>query len=118
MTIPHDEDIQKRLLDLLKHSFDGTMHCNDVYSSLAKQFPELSDDEKSVPYQTSLSKWSNRVQFARLHCVNKELLYSAKAGPAKGRGFWTITEKGREHKFDDKPRIKQIRANPTDIDSL
>ena len=91
--IPHDEDIIHELLTLLDRARDGTMHCNEVYVDLAKSFPELSEDDLIVPYRNSKSLWANRVQFARLHCVQRGHILSEKAG--RGRSLWTITEKGR-----------------------
>ena len=93
MAIPHDHIIKLSLLELLHKAPNGTMHCNDVYKALAEQFPKLTKDELTLPYRTSLSKWANRVQWARQHLVEEGLLLRPHAG--KGRGYWTISESGR-----------------------
>ena len=98
MTIPHDDIIQLKLLELLDRTPDGTMHCNDVYSALATQFPELTEEEISAPYQSSLSKWANRVQWARQHLVEKGWLLRPYSG--EGPGYWTISAKGRKALHD------------------
>ncbi|HKZ70364.1 MAG TPA: winged helix-turn-helix domain-containing protein [Anaerolineales bacterium] len=97
MSIPHDDDIQLELLKLFNKAFSGTMHCNDIYDELAKLFPELTEDELNEPYENSASKWANRVQFARLHCVQADYIYVARDEHAQGWGYWTITEEGRKH---------------------
>jgi len=93
MTLPHDEDIQTELLRLLSKAPKGRMHCQEVYVVLAKHFPKLTKDETTVPYKNSVSHWANRVQFARQHLVTKGwLLHTTMSG---GRGYWAISEKGR-----------------------
>ena len=94
MALPHDESIQIQLLRLLAGATHGRMHCNDVYRILAKYFPMLTRAECEDPYQSSLSHWANRVQFARLHLVNRGLILRPYAGA--GRGYWEISAKGRE----------------------
>jgi hypothetical protein len=94
MTIPHDEDIKFELLELLDNATDGTMHCNDVYDRLAAKFPELTRVELEEPYRNSKSKWANRVQFARQHCSDEGHIF--KFANSRGRGYWTITEAGRQ----------------------
>jgi len=93
MSIPHDLDITIEMLRLLSKAPGGRMHCNDVYDSLARFFPQLSHDEKTIPYQNSKSKWANVVQFARLHCVLMGFIYRPDEGVS--RGYWKITEAGR-----------------------
>lgn len=93
MTIPHDDIIQVKLLEVLDKASNGTMHCNDVYSELARQFPMLTREELTVPYQTSLSKWANRVQWAREHLAKQGFILRPNAG--QGRGYWTISQAGR-----------------------
>lgn len=94
MAIPHDDDIMRELLKMLSMAPNYTMHCHDVYRELAKKFSELTYDDTNVPYRHSFSKWANRVQFARLHCVQYGYIYSARAAQSKDRGYWTITDKG------------------------
>ena len=93
MALPHDESIQTELLRLLSTAENGRMHCQDVYVTLARQFPRLTKDEKTVPYRNSVSHWANRVQFARQHLVTKGwFLHSSMSG---GRGYWAVSKKGR-----------------------
>lgn len=69
------------------------MHCQEIYVALADQFPHLSADEVGAPYRNSLSHWANRVQFARLHLIEKGWLHPL---PESGRrGYWRITDEGR-----------------------
>ena len=95
MALPNDEIIVGKLLSLLYQQQDGTLHCQTVYEELAKNFPCLTIEETQKPYKCSKSHWANRVQFARLHCVNSGYILNEKNG--RGRGFWTITKQGRQH---------------------
>lgn len=95
MSIPHDDVIQAKLLLLLDSAKDGAMHCQDVYRILAEQFPELTKSELSDPYKSSVSKWANRVQFARLHLVVQGFILNPDSG--HGRGYWVISNKGRDY---------------------
>lgn len=68
-----------------------------AYDRLAQLHPELTLDERTQPYRNAVSKWANRVQFARLHLANRGLLYRAGVGPNAGRGYWVITPRGEEN---------------------
>jgi hypothetical protein len=92
MALPHDEEIQIELLRLLADALHGRMHCQDIYQVLARRFPCLTEDEKTVPYRNSVSHWANRVQFARLHLVDRGWLLHASMN---GRAVWAISDKGR-----------------------
>lgn len=96
MAIPDDDVIQRELLSLLSSSPNGRLHVHKVYEELAKLHPELTHQEKNEKYENSLSKWANRVQFARLHLVQRKLMYRASAGPNPAHGVWIITEEGRK----------------------
>jgi hypothetical protein len=96
MSIPHDDVIKNELLSLLASSTDGRLHVHKIYKELAKLHPELTEQEKYDRYRNSLSKWANRVQFARLHLVAHGMIYRAGAGPRAAHGEWIITEKGRK----------------------
>jgi len=67
------------------------MKADIVYSKMENLYAKLTLEEKNVPYRNSASKFANRVQFARLHLVNKGLLYDAKQNT---RGYWKLTPKG------------------------
>lgn len=90
--LPHDQEIQIELLNLLASAPGGRLHCQDVYSTLAQSFPRLTDDEMTAPYERSLSLWANRVQWARQHLLDQGLLipYSE-----DNRSYWTISPEGR-----------------------
>jgi len=92
MALPHDEEIQAELLRLLADASHGRMHCQDIYEELARRFPYLTEDEKNVPYRNSVSHWANRVQFARLHLVDKGWLLHASMN---GRAVWAVSDNGR-----------------------
>lgn len=90
--LPHDEDIQVELLNLLARAPGGRMHCQDVYAMLAQSFPNLTDDELTVPYRHSVSHWANRVQFARQHLIERGWLV---AHSEDERSYWKISMAGR-----------------------
>ena len=96
MSIPHDDLIKKELISLLASAPDGRMDVQKIYEKLAKLHPELTEQEKYDRYRHSLSKWANRVQFARLHLVNQGMIHRAGAGHRAANGVWIITEKGRK----------------------
>lgn len=96
VTIPHDQDIQDALIEHLFNSPDRRSHAQECYSALAQRFPALTSAEVDEPYRSSVSKWANRVQFARLHLVNQGYLYRATAGPSPSRGVWILTAAGVE----------------------
>jgi predicted HNH restriction endonuclease len=67
-----------------------------IYDELAKLHPELTRQELNDPYRNSKSLWANRVQFARLHLVQRRLLYTDGDGTNPSRGDWIITDAGRK----------------------
>jgi len=108
MALPNDEDIQTALLRLLARAPEGRMHCQDVYRVLATEFPNLTRREMNDPYRSSVSHWANRVQFARLHMVNKGWILRPATGG--GRGYWTISPQGRKALDDLKALGKRLLA--------
>jgi len=92
MALPHDEEIQAELLRLLADAPLGRMHCQEIYETLARRFPCLTEDEKTEPYRNSVSHWANRVQFARLHLVDKGWFLHASMN---NRAVWVISDNGR-----------------------
>jgi restriction endonuclease Mrr len=98
MTIPHDDIIKYSLLKLLDNALNGTMHCNDVYKELAKEFPMLTHSELNDPYRSSLSHWANRVQWAREHLAKQGYILRPRNGAM--RSYWSITESGQRALHD------------------
>lgn len=94
MSIPHDSIIKEELLLFLLSEPDMRAPTSRAYDKLARLHPELTDDEKHAPYQRSVSKWANSVQFARLHLVEEGLLYRADACSRAPRGWWALTPSG------------------------
>jgi hypothetical protein len=95
MAIPHDNDIKRELLLLLNQVPDGTLPVSKIYDQLANNFPELTDNDQHQPYRNSKNLWANRVQFARLHLVQRGYIFDAKEG--RGFGLWTITQSGQQY---------------------
>jgi predicted HNH restriction endonuclease len=94
MAIPDDNIIQQELLALIAAKPNKRVHASTAYDELAPLHPELTHQELTERYQNSVSKWANRVQFARLHLVNKGLLYRANEGPNASPGYWALTPTG------------------------
>jgi hypothetical protein len=108
MALPSDTQIQWQLMSLLASVPDGQMHCRDVYTALAARFPTLTVDELTVPYGSSISHWANRVQFARLHLVNKGWLLRPHSGD--GRGYWKVSAEGRKAFADECVALEALLA--------
>ena len=96
MSIPDDDTIQRELLSLIAGSPERRVLAAAAYEQLAQLHPELTHEERTQRYRNSVSKWANRVQFARLHLANRGLLYRAGVGPSAAHGYWVITPKGEE----------------------
>jgi hypothetical protein len=108
MALPHDEVLQLELMDLLMSAPEGQMHCRDVYQILATRFPALTNEELTVPYRNSISHWANRVQFARLHLVEKRWLLRRYAGD--GPGYWKVSAEGRKALVDLRSATEALLA--------
>ena len=107
MGIPHDHDIQQQLVRYLAGRPGHRAHAQECYSALEPLFPDLTHDETTLRYQTSVSKWANAVQFARLHLVNDGLIYRAGDGPLASKGVWILTPDGvraAEHGLPERRR--------------
>jgi len=94
MVIPHDRDIKLQLVKYLASRPDRRAHAQSCYAALEPLFPQLTNEEVTLRYQTSVSKWANAVQFARLHLVNEGLIYRAGEGPNPSKGVWILTPEG------------------------
>jgi restriction endonuclease Mrr len=91
--IPHDDEIQGELISYLLDRPGHRASASQCYEALAERFPSLTWDELHLKYQNSVSKWANRVQFARLHLVQSGHLYRAGEGPTPSPGVWILTPK-------------------------
>lgn len=96
MAIPDDDTIQRELLSLIASRLEKRVLAAAAYEQLAQLHPELTHEERTQRYRNSVSKWANRVQFARLHLANRGFLYRAGFGPNASPGYWIITPKGEE----------------------
>lgn len=94
MVLPHDDELQDALVDYLFQSPDYRAHAQECYSALEERFPQLSPEEVNERYRSSVSKWANRVQFARLHLVHGGYIHAAKVGPSLAHGVWILTPLG------------------------
>jgi len=89
MAIPSEKDIELPLLKELVAA-GGEAKPSELYNKVAKNFPQLtSADQKLRHPRSGLPIWSNRVQWARQHLVNKGEI------DASTRGIWRITYKGK-----------------------
>ena len=88
MAIPSSQQIESDLLQLLRNIPDSRMYCADVYTRLAERYPLLTDEEVTVPYRNSRSKFANDVQWAVQHLRQAGLLASVYEA---GRGYWQLT---------------------------
>lgn len=91
--IPHDDEIKQELIAYLRIRPGGRGSAAQCYEAVAERFPSLTWVELNVKYRNSVSKWANRVQFARLHLVESGHLYRAGEGPMPSRGVWILTPK-------------------------
>lgn len=93
--IPHDDEIKSELVEYLSKRPGHRASAAQCYEALSGQFPALTWDEVNVKYQNSVSKWANRVQFARLHLVQSGYIYRAGEGPDPSPGVWILTPKAQ-----------------------
>ncbi len=89
MAIPSEKDIELPLLQEIE-TVGGEARPSDLYDRVARHFPQLTsaDQEERHP-RSGILIWTNRVQWARQHLVNKGEI------DASTRGIWKITERGR-----------------------
>ena len=89
MAIPSEKDIELPLLQELE-AVGGEARPGELYGRVAKHFPHLtSADQKARHPKSGILIWTNRVQWARQHLVNKGEI------DASVYGIWKITERGR-----------------------
>lgn len=89
MAIPSEKDIELPLLQELE-AVGGEARPGELYDRVAKHFPHLTPaDQKARHPKSGIIIWTNRVQWARQHLVNKGEI------DASVYGIWKITERGR-----------------------
>ena len=89
MSIPSEKDIEVPLLKELE-AVGGKAKPSELYDKVAKHFPNLTSDDLQAKHpRTGIPIWTNRVQWARQHLVNRGQI------DASVRGVWRITEEGR-----------------------
>jgi restriction system protein len=89
MSIPSEKYIEMPLLQEIEAA-GGEARPSALYDKVAKHFPSLTANDQQARHPgTGIPIWSNRVQWARQHLVNKGEV------DASTRGIWRITEKGR-----------------------
>ncbi|HXE41994.1 MAG TPA: winged helix-turn-helix domain-containing protein, partial [Candidatus Baltobacteraceae bacterium] len=91
MSFPTQKEIEIPLLHVLE-KLGGEAKPQQIYTNVAKFFPQLTKDDKEerLPSSPSTFKWRNLVQWTRQNLVN--------TGEIDGStvGLWKITEKGRQ----------------------
>jgi restriction system protein len=88
MAIPSEKDIELPLLQELE-AVGGEAKPKTLYDKVAKHFPQLTANDKKARHPKSgITIWTNRVQWARQHLVNKGEI------DASTYGVWKITERG------------------------
>lgn len=89
MAIPSEKDIEFPLLQELE-AVGGKAKPKTLYDKVAEHFTQLTTADKKARHPKSGMKiWTNRVQWARQHLVNKGEI------DASTYGIWKITERGR-----------------------
>jgi restriction system protein len=88
MALPRLADVQLALLRALV-ALGGQAPSSKVYPQVTKQFPDLTPEQLAEGLPSGGNRWTNRIQWVRLHLVQKGEMGSA------GHGIWAITDKGR-----------------------
>jgi restriction system protein len=88
VALPRLSDIGVALLRALI-TLGGEAPPSRVYPEVTKQFPSLSPEQLAETLPSGGNRWTNRIQWVRLHLIQKGEM----AGPS--RGVWAITDKGR-----------------------
>src|SRR5688572_11766939 len=88
MPLPKLKDVEIALLRALA-AVGGQAPANKVYPQVSKQFPDLTAEQLAEALPSGGNRWTNRIQWVRLHLVQKGEMASV------GHGIWAITDKGR-----------------------
>jgi len=76
----------------------------------------LTVEEKTEKYRESKSKWANRVQFSRLHLLNRGLLLNARE--TQKFGYWKISNSGEEYTENNLIKSDNLNKILNEIDEL
>lgn len=87
MTMPKQSEIEQPLLTVLR-VLGGQAAPKDVYARLEQFFEGLTEADKAEQLTSGVSRWRNRVQFARQNLVMQGLI-----DPGE-RGQWKLTAAG------------------------
>ena len=89
MAIPSEKDIELPLLKSIETA-GGEARPSELYDEVARYFPKLTLADRQIRHpRSNIRIWSNRIQWARQHLVDKGEI------DASIRGIWKITERGR-----------------------
>lgn len=100
LDIPSFDDLFEPTIKALK-VLNGSGTVQEIYEKVC-ELEELSEDQQSILQKEGLqTKISYRLGWARTYLKNYGVLESSE------RGFWSLTEKGRDLQVIDKREIKQ-----------
>jgi restriction system protein len=85
--MPKQQEIEIPLLASLE-KLSGKARPQDVYETVTKSFPQLTEADLAERLQSGGSRWTNRIQFARQRLVERGEMESPTWG------IWGITAKG------------------------
>src|SRR5438874_6262397 len=90
MSFPKQSEIELPLLKLLQQ-LGGKAEPKELYPTIAKMFPQLSEEDLTArtPSNPSIFRWHNLVQWSRQKLVEK-----GEIDPST-RGVWKLTPRGR-----------------------
>ena len=89
MTFPLQKEIELPLLQEIE-AMGGEAKPKDLYPRVTAHFPQLTEADLKEKLPTGGNKWTNWIQWARQHLVERGEI--DKSTP----GIWRITQKGRE----------------------
>jgi restriction system protein len=89
MALPKESNIQLPLLKVIATA-GGELTVQLAVERIAKFYDELTSEDQTQALASGVNKWSNRVQWAKFHLVQRGDLTSP------SRGVWKITESGLE----------------------
>ena len=95
VTFPSNKTIELPLLaEIALSGGEVSIRGREIYTKVARYFPELTDEDLAMPHSPLSSAWENRVQWVRLKLVQKgQILDWRSVGK---QGIWRITEAGLE----------------------